>query len=107
MGDTLCGEGECGWVERDWEKLRKWTVRRRLEGLSVAVICGQAGIRRKVFYFWWNRYLCEGWQGLEEKRRGRPKGPELDNALKVKAVKLIDRSQDRRLPEAQRLHRRP
>ena len=56
---------------RDWSKLRSWIIRRRLEGQSVAEICVQAQVSRKVFYYWWNRYRAEGWRGLEEKARGR------------------------------------
>jgi transposase InsO family protein len=78
-------------MERDWEKLRKWIIKRRLEGLGVSAICAQAKISRKVFYFWWNRYQAEGWVGLQEKQRGRPQGPELNDALKKKVVKLRER----------------
>jgi len=59
--------------------------------MSVAVVCAEARISRKVFYFWWNRYQAEGWGGLMERRRGRPKGPELDDGLKKKVVKLRER----------------
>lgn len=31
-------------MERDWDKLRKWIVRRRLEGIPVTAICAQAKI---------------------------------------------------------------
>lgn len=78
-------------MERDWEKLRKWIIGRRLEGMCVTAICAQAKISRKVFYFWWNRYQAEGWSGLRIKQRGRPQGPELDDALKKKVVKLRKR----------------
>jgi transposase len=78
-------------MERDWEKLGKWIIRRRLDGMSVSSICAQAKISRKVFYFWWNRYKAKGWSGLQEKPRGRPQGPEIDDALKKKVVKLRER----------------
>jgi putative transposase len=78
-------------LERDWKKLRKWLIRRRLEGMAVSDICAQAMISRKVFYFWWNRYHAEGWNGLKEKQRGRPHGLELDSALRKKVVKLRER----------------
>ncbi len=78
-------------MERDWNKLRKWIIRRRLEGISVCSICVQAKISRKVFYFWWNRYQTQGWNGIEEKPRGRPKGPDLDVVLKKKVIKLRER----------------
>jgi putative transposase len=78
-------------MERDWEKLRKWIVRRRLEGMCVTAICTQAKISRKVFYLWWNRYQVEDWKGLQEKQRGRPQGPELNDALRKKVVKLRER----------------
>src|SRR4030042_391681 len=78
-------------MKRDWERLRKWIIRRRLEGMPVSLICAHAKISRKVFYFWWNRYQAEGWNGLNEKQRGRPKGPELNAALKKKVIKLRER----------------
>jgi putative transposase len=78
-------------LERDWEKLRKWLIRRRLKGMSVSSICAQAKVSRKVFYFWWKRYQAEGWSGLAEKQRGRPHGPEVDDALRKRVVKLRER----------------
>jgi putative transposase len=78
-------------MERDWERLRKWIIRRRLEGMPVSLICAHAKISRKVFYFWWNRYQAEGWNGLNEKQRGRPRGPELNASLKRKVIKLRER----------------
>jgi len=91
MGNTLYASRECCCMERDWEKLRKWIIRRRLENMPVTAICAQAKISRKAFYFWWNRYQAEGWNGLREKQRGRPKRPELDGALKKRVVKLRER----------------
>jgi transposase len=78
-------------LERDWEKLRKWIIKRRLEGMPVSTICTQAKISRKVFYFWWNRYQAQGWKGLEEKPKGRPIGPAPDDFLKKKVIKLRTR----------------
>ena len=59
--------------------------------MRVTAICAQAKISRKVFYFWWNRYQTESWKGLQEKQRGRPQGPELNDALKKKVVELRER----------------
>jgi putative transposase len=59
--------------------------------MAVSSICTQAKISRKVFYFWWNRYQAQGWDGLREKQRGRPCGPELDDTLRKKVVKLRER----------------
>lgn len=78
-------------MERDWEKLRKWIIRRRLDGMPATSICTQAKISRKVFYFWWNRYQAEGWNGLQEKQRGRPCGPQIEDSLKTKIIKLRKR----------------
>jgi len=66
-------------------------VRRRLEGQSVTEICVQAGISRKVFYYWWNRFQSGGWKGLEEKPRGRPVGQDIDDSLKERIIKLRER----------------
>jgi len=66
-------------------------IRRHLEGMPVSSICTQTRVSRKVFYFWWNRYQASGWSGLQEKQRGRPCGPDVDNALRKKTVKLRER----------------
>jgi putative transposase len=78
-------------MERDWDKLRRWIIRKRLEGQPVTEICVRAQISRKVFYYWWNRYEAEGWRGLEERSKGRPDGPELADSLREKVVRLRER----------------
>jgi transposase InsO family protein len=78
-------------MERDWDKLRSWVVKKRLEGQRVTAICVQAQISRKVFYYWWNRYQTEGWKGLGERPRGRPDGPELNGSLRERIIKLRER----------------
>jgi putative transposase len=78
-------------LERDWEKLRKWIIKKRLEGRSVTDICSEAQIDRKMFYRWWNRYQTQGWNGLEEKPKGRPSLPRPDGILKEKVIKLRKR----------------
>ena len=78
-------------MERDWENLKKWLVKKRLQGCSVTEICSSAQISRDMFYRWWNRYQKEGWGGLEERQRGRPKSSVLDKSLKDKVVKLRKR----------------
>jgi len=75
-------------MERDWNRLKRWIVKRKLKGQAVTAICAQAQISRKMFYFWWGRYQSEGWDGLKERQRGRPKGPELDASLERTIVKL-------------------
>ena len=75
-------------MERDWNKLRRWIVKRRLEGQPVAEICTEAWIGRKMFYRWWERYQSGGWAGLEEKPKGRPKGPDVEASLKARIVRL-------------------
>ena len=78
-------------VDRDWNKLRRWLIRRKLEGKPVTVICAEAQVDRKMFYLWWRRYQAEGWKGLEEKPKGRQCRPELNCSLKKKILKLRKR----------------
>ena len=78
-------------MDRDWEKLRKWIVRRKLEGRLVTDICSEAQIDRKIFYRWWNRYQGQGWAGLEEKPKGRPPGIGPDDFIREKVIKLRKR----------------
>jgi transposase InsO family protein len=78
-------------LERDSEKLRRWIIRKKLEGKPVTSICSQARISRKMFYYWWRRYQIQGWTGLQEKPKGRPCGPETEDSLKNKIIKLRKR----------------
>jgi transposase len=63
-------------------------IKQRLQGMPVSSLCTQAKVSRKVFYFWWNRYQTQGWSGLQEKSKGRPCGPDVDDILRKKIVKL-------------------
>ena len=78
-------------MERDWKKLRKWVIKKRLEGRSVTDICSEAQIDSKMFYRWWNRYQTQGWNGLEEKPKGRPSLPRPNSNLREKIIKLRKR----------------
>jgi putative transposase len=78
-------------VDRDWSKLRKWIIKKKLEGKPVTDICAEAQIDRKMFYRWWSRYQAQGWSGLQEKPKGRPTGPELEDSLKKKVIKIRQR----------------
>jgi transposase InsO family protein len=44
-----------------------------------------------MFYYWWNRYQALGWEGLQEKPKGRPCGPKLEDSIKEKIIKLRKR----------------
>ncbi len=78
-------------MERDWDRLRRWVVRKRLQGWSVTEICAEARISRDMFYRWWNRYQTEGWISLSERPRGRPKRPKVSSELRRKIVRLRKR----------------
>jgi len=78
-------------VDRDWSKLRRWLIKKRLEGTPVVAICAEAQVDRKMFYRWWRRYQAQGWRGLEERPRGRPNCLGPDDSLKEKVIKLRKR----------------
>ena len=78
-------------MERDWGRLRRWIVSKRLQGWPVARICGEARVSRDMFYRWWNRYRAEGWSGLEERPRGRPEGSGIEGGLRGRIVRLRER----------------
>ena len=59
-------------MNRDIKRLRRWCIRRRIDGWRVTKICGHGRVPRSTFYVWWNKYLDEGLDGLEPKSR-RPK----------------------------------
>ncbi len=46
---------------------RKWIVRKRLQGWKISQICSHARIHRGTFYYHWNVYRQNGWNGLEPK----------------------------------------
>jgi len=75
-------------MERDLDRLKKWIVRKRVQGCSVTEICTSAQISRDMFYRWWNRYQTEGKSGLREKPKGRPKSLGVERSVKEKVVKL-------------------
>jgi transposase InsO family protein len=56
-------------LKRDKEKLKKWMIRRRLEGWNVKKTCAHARVSRDMFYRWWRRYQESGWEGLKERSR--------------------------------------
>lgn len=59
-------------MERNISKLRRWCIRRKLDGWPVTKICGHARIPRRTFYFWWKKYEEGGFEALEPQCR-RPK----------------------------------
>ncbi|PIX31818.1 hypothetical protein COZ60_02475 [Candidatus Bathyarchaeota archaeon CG_4_8_14_3_um_filter_42_8] len=56
-------------MERDWGRLKRWVVKKRLQGWSVTEVCNHAQISRDTFYRWWNRYQAAGWAGLKDRFR--------------------------------------
>lgn len=78
-------------MDRDLDHLKTWMIKKKLQGWSVTDICTSAKISRDMFYRWWNRYQAEGKEGLKEKSRGRPKGLDVEDSLKKKAIKLRER----------------
>lgn len=78
-------------VKKDWDRLKRWIIKRRLQGWSVTEICAHAQISRDAFYRWWNRYQTEGLESLKERPRGRPRGTGISSELRRKIVRLRKR----------------
>lgn len=78
-------------MDRDIDQLKAWIIKKKLQGWSVTDICASVQISRDMFYRWWNRYQTQGWKGLKEKPKGRPCGPQLDEPIKEKIIKLRKR----------------
>jgi transposase len=78
----------CGSRLEQTKKVANQTKIRRQTGYCN--LC-RSQVDRKMFYRWWSRYQAQGWKGLEEKPRGRPSGPELNDSLKQKIIKLRKR----------------
>lgn len=75
-------------MNRDIDKLKKWIINKREQGLSVTDICYKANISRDMFYRWWNRYQSEGVNWFIEKPKGRSINYSVDDALKEKIIEL-------------------
>jgi len=75
-------------MDRDWKRLKRWIIKRKLEGQAVTVICAHAQISRTMFYRWWRRYKVAGGEGLEGRPRGRPKDFGPDRVVKEKVIRL-------------------
>lgn len=56
-------------MQRDINRLRRWCIKRKLEGWKVTEICEHARIPRPTFYVWWNKYQDDGWESLEPRSR--------------------------------------
>lgn len=56
-------------MERDFKRLRRWCVKKRLSGWRVSDICSHARIPRRTFYNWLKAYQKDGLKGLEIKSR--------------------------------------
>ncbi|MFQ5887386.1 MAG: DDE-type integrase/transposase/recombinase [Candidatus Hydrothermarchaeales archaeon] len=59
-------------MKRDIKRLRRWCIRRKIEGWKVERICAHARVPGSTFYVWWNKYQEGGFSNLEPKSR-RPK----------------------------------
>ena len=57
----------CG--ERDVEKLRRWCVRRLLEGWSIRDVSAHAMTPKSTVHDWWIRFQRKGWAGLVNESR--------------------------------------
>jgi putative transposase len=55
--------------QRDKLKLRRWCVRRIIDGWSVSSIADYAQTPQRTVYAWWNRFQWNGWVGLSDASR--------------------------------------
>ena len=55
--------------ERDVEKLRRWCVRRLLEGWSIRDVSAHAMMPKSTVHDWWIRFQRKGWVGLVDESR--------------------------------------
>lgn len=75
-------------MERDIDRLRKWCIRRKLDGWKVTDICSHARIPRPTFYVWWVKYRQDGFNGLEPKSRRPNVIHRTDDSIIVRIVEL-------------------
>jgi len=55
--------------ERNVEKLRRWCVRRLLEGWSIRDVSAHAMTPKSTVHDWWSRFQWNGWVGLSDESR--------------------------------------
>jgi len=55
--------------QRDKLKLRRWCVRRIINGWSVSKVADHAQTPQRTVYAWWNRFQWNGWVGLSDASR--------------------------------------
>lgn len=73
--------------KRDLEKIRRWCIRRKLEGgWKVTDICKTVHISRMSFYRYWDRYKKEGLNGLKDHSKRPHTIHRTDNKIEQKVV---------------------
>jgi transposase len=55
--------------KRDLENIRRWCIRRKLDGWKVTDVCKHVHISRISFYRYWKRYRKEGFDGLKDRSK--------------------------------------
>ena len=76
--------------KRDLEKIRKWCIRRKIEGRGwkVTEICKHVHISRMSFYRYWNGYKKEGLDGLKEHSKRPHTIHKTDKKIEQKVIQL-------------------
>jgi transposase InsO family protein len=75
--------------KRDLEKIRRWCIRRKLEGgWKVTDICKTVHISRMSFYRYWKRYKKEGFDGLKDRSKRPHTIHRTDKKIEQKVVQL-------------------
>jgi transposase InsO family protein len=55
--------------QRDKLKLRRWCVRRIIDGWPITKVADHAQTPERTVYAWWNRFQWNGWVGLSDASR--------------------------------------
>src|SRR3990170_3512613 len=54
---------------RNWQRLRRWCIRRLLEDWTVREVSEHARIPKSTIHDWWMRFQRKGWEGLVNESR--------------------------------------
>jgi len=93
--------------QRDKLKLRRWCIRRIIDGWSISMVGDHAQTPERTVYAWWNRFQWNGWAGLLDASRRPPHNPQAksqhsrESPRGQKNPRLVQRSH-RSLPEGSR-----
>jgi transposase InsO family protein len=73
---------------KDSVKIRRWCIRRKLDGWKITDICRSVNISRTSFYRYWSRYQKDGFDGLNDRSKKPHTIHRTDRKVEQKILKI-------------------